>query len=856
MIWIKHLALCLALAAGAAYGSAPWTIEAVDTSGHAGLHASLALDAGGGLHLCYYDSLHGDLLYARRSEGAWSYQTVDTAGDVGRFCSMVAGPDDLPRVSYFDSTNRSLKYAAYDGASWTLETADPGPGVGQFTSICLLGTAALISYYDQANRDLKLATRTTSWALAKIDTAGNVGRFTSVANSGNNQTRIAYYSDTLKQIKFARQQGSNFILESPDPSINTGTYASLALRVDVPTIAYFDSAGGRIRRAVKPASWVVDTADNSGTAGGHISLAFNHAGNPVVSYFDATNGDLRLARHSGTAWTTEAVDTAGTVGLYTSCRVRSDSAVYIAYFDQTRGWLKLARTADTVPPGPPQGLTANGSSPSPWGRQAGFGLDWTNPADESGIARSLYKLGSAPSSDYDTTGSLAGVSPDTAFATETGGQPLHLWLVDGAGNTSHQNVAMVLLRRDTIPPSGSAASSPEVSATAVFDVSWSAGSDSGGSGLSGRYSVMVRDGSGPWTVWLFDTAALSAPYSGADGHRYFFEAAAGDSAGNSEAFASVAECSTYVDASLPAVASIGLWPDTVRQGGFTVLTGRITDNVRVNGAEYFVDAVGAPGTGIPATPVDSFGQASVDLRDTILTLALADGSHWIFLRGRDDAGQWGPFDSASFHKEAEDLTPPSFAIQLSPPSPAVGSLLSIYAVPSEALHPDSSAVCTLRTPDGTLRPVSLSPDPAGLRGGLSTAGFPPGDCRLTVAGYDLWSNRGSSFLDFALSASGEFLPEGLVYVWPNPARGDMVHFHYYVNVNAEVTAEVFALDGRRVARLTGRGQGGKPPHRTDSNTIDWDIAGTASDVYLLRLTAEAENGGEKSTVVKKFAIVR
>ena len=647
--------IALLLAAGSA-GALTWTVETVDSSGRAGQYASLAVDGAGNLHLCYYDSLEGDLRYARKSGGGWSLSAIDTSGDVGRFCAIAVGADNNPRVGYFDSTNRALKYAAFSGSAWVTETPDPGPGVGQYTSLCLLGTTDIISYHDQERRNLKLATKTTSWALTQIDTAGDVGRFTSVANSGNNQTRISYYSDTQRQLVFARQQGINWVRENPDPAIDAGIHTSLVLSGDVPTIAYLDSAGGRVKRAVKPAGWVLDTADNSGTGGGYVSLALDPTGQPVVSFFDRVNGDLRVSRRVGGTWVTEAVDTVGTVGMYTSCRVSADSIIYVAYYDQTRGWLKLA--------------------------------------------------------------------------------------------------------------------------------------------------------------------------------------------------------SSFLDNSPPAVASMALSPDTVRQEGFTVLTGRITDNRGVAGAEYFLDSAGAPGSGISPSPVAGFGPASVDVFDTIFTAPLSPGLHVVYLRGLDSAGLWGALDSAWFYKAGPDTSPPSFSIQVSPSSPAVGSLLSISAVPSEALHPDSAVSCTLRSGDGSFRTAPLLRDSAVYTAELSTAGLASGPCRLTVSGYDRWANRGWSFLDLSLAAGGEFLPDGMVYAWPNPARGDRVHFHYYVNSNAMVTAEVFALDGRRVTRLTGRGDGGRPPHQASSNAVVWDIRGVASDVYILRLTAVSDADGENRTVVKKFAIVK
>lgn len=101
---------------------------------------------------------------------------------------------------------------------------------------------------------------------------------------------------------------------------------------------------------------------------------------------------------------------------------------------------------------------------------------------------------------------------------------------------------------------------------------------------------------------------------------------------------------------------------------------------------------------------------------------------------------------------------------------------------------------------------------------------------------------------------GEFLPEGQVYVWPNPAHDDSVYFHFFVSTNATVTVEVYNLAGKLVAKLEGRGIGGRPPHQLTSNAIIWDISDVASDVYVFRFTAESDVTGESKTVFGRFAI--
>ncbi len=256
-----------------------------------------------------------------------------------------------------------------------------------------------------------------------------------------------------------------------------------------------------------------------------------------------------------------------------------DGSMDIAVVSNTTNRVAVfLNSTDSLAPGPPQNLLANGANPSPWTRDSIFVLAWLNPSDPSGIRRALFKLGSPPAADYDTTGSLRAIAPDTVVDLVQAGDPLYLWLQDNAGNADYLNQAVVLLRRDQIPPSASVASSPAYSRTPDFTVSWTVGVDSGGSGLTYRYDVMVRDGTGPWGNWLTDYSGLSAVYSGADDHRYYFEAASRDSAGNIGTLTGIPECSTLVDtmrpqvlATLPALGDTGIVPNTMITAYFSEL---------------------------------------------------------------------------------------------------------------------------------------------------------------------------------------------------------------------------------------------------------------------------------------------
>lgn len=309
---------------------------------------------------------------------------------------------------------------------------------------------------------------------------------------------------------------------------------------------------------------------------------------------------------------------------------------------------------DTDPPGPPVSLTANGSNPSPWQNTSTFTIEWTPPQDESGIKRALYKLGSVPVANFDTTGTVTGVNSLTIDATREDGQNFYIWFEDGAGNLNFNNYGVVSLRYDATtpeiskleilnptfppnwynqgavnfsqiqitysekhpktmevnasglqfsetregliggtnqtaffsidiknkpdgqyeiiftltdsagnsiddstiialdntPPSGAKATSPRVSGTTSFIVSWdNTATDGDGSGISGVYDVRLQI-NGIWGNLRTNFRGTSLVFEGVHGQTYGFEVAAHDNVGNVEPFLGIPETVTTVDTNL------------------------------------------------------------------------------------------------------------------------------------------------------------------------------------------------------------------------------------------------------------------------------------------------------------------
>jgi hypothetical protein len=81
------------------------------------------------------------------------------------------------------------------------------------------------------------------------------------------------------------------------------------------------------------------TVDSPGDVGNFTSLVLNSSGFPVISYYDNTNGDLKLAVCADTLCTSKTLTTVDNstnqVGQYTSIVLNSSGFPVISYYDFT-----------------------------------------------------------------------------------------------------------------------------------------------------------------------------------------------------------------------------------------------------------------------------------------------------------------------------------------------------------------------------------------------------------------------------------------------------------------------------------------------------------------------------------------
>ena len=256
-----------------------WNIESVTGSGSS---ISIALDDFGNPHISYLSGQLGFyphyLKYGIRTNGAWSLQDIDTSTTsepLGPGTSIAVDQYNHPHITFAKRRTysyppmgsrlaQSLKYAFFDGSAWHISSLAIG-GCGS-----------------------------TFWEPPDL-VCYQRGSYSSLRLSSSDAVRVSFY--TFRQ---SLRSSSQEYLEA------------------IPGGALYDSG-------IDP----------------HSSLALDSADSPYVSYI--SNGDLKLASRSASQWDMQVVDSQGDIGVYTSLELDSNDNPIITYYDATNGDLKIAR---------------------------------------------------------------------------------------------------------------------------------------------------------------------------------------------------------------------------------------------------------------------------------------------------------------------------------------------------------------------------------------------------------------------------------------------------------------------------------------------------------------------------------
>ena len=214
------------------------------------------------------------------------------------------------------------------------------------------------------------------WSLLALDTSQDGrGAWTSIGIQQITDPDGAWihvsYTDTVSGDRMIfRNVRSRCDLEAAVDTVDNqqdlGTFGTdIATNDSLISVVYYDATNGDLKYAeAYPAagSWSTVTVDSGGArdddVGRYAAIAIDGSGKRHVSYYDATNGDLKYSlcdpskgsctlprRDPRSGWITiEVADsTPGTdVGLFTEIAVDQDNVPHISYIDSTNSSLKYA----------------------------------------------------------------------------------------------------------------------------------------------------------------------------------------------------------------------------------------------------------------------------------------------------------------------------------------------------------------------------------------------------------------------------------------------------------------------------------------------------------------------------------
>ena len=137
---------------------------------------------------------------------------------------------------------------------------------------------------------------------------------------------------------------AGWTIRTGDSTNSVGLYTSIAVASNGDKyISYYDSTNGNLKLALwNGASWTLFTLDSTGDVGKYTSIAIDEYDYIHISYYHKGNGNLRYAFYNGASWAYATKDSGGDVGLWTSIALDSNNYPHISYYDATNGYLRRA----------------------------------------------------------------------------------------------------------------------------------------------------------------------------------------------------------------------------------------------------------------------------------------------------------------------------------------------------------------------------------------------------------------------------------------------------------------------------------------------------------------------------------
>ena len=143
------------------------------------------------------------------------------------------------------------------------------------------------------------------WEIETVDPSPNVGLYAALALDSTGMAHIVYYDAENGFLKYACQDGGGWTVESLTFLVAEEPHYAMVFDLqDRLLMSFYQETSADLYFVVRQDSvtWQLTQLDEVGDVGQYNSIALDNAGNPHISYHDATNEGLNYAFHDGIAW--------------------------------------------------------------------------------------------------------------------------------------------------------------------------------------------------------------------------------------------------------------------------------------------------------------------------------------------------------------------------------------------------------------------------------------------------------------------------------------------------------------------------------------------------------------------------
>ena len=283
--------------------------------------------------------------------------SVNVVGEAG---SRTVVPTDATAVAVNLTVTGGRKNGNYGyvTAYPCTSTADPAPNASSLNFENGVDIANALNITTSSNGSICLYVYGTADLI--VDIAGYYAdhdhddRYYTKAQTDTQTTNINLALDGKADTTDLHQPVIPTSARTLDSTGNVGFHTSIAIGLDGnPIISYYDGTNRDLKVAACDdptcTTSTNSTLDSTGDVGGFTSIAIGLDGNPIISYYDNTTGDLKIAACTNPTCTTStntAIDTTGDVGYDTSIAIGTNGNPIISYLDIDNRDLKVAACDD------------------------------------------------------------------------------------------------------------------------------------------------------------------------------------------------------------------------------------------------------------------------------------------------------------------------------------------------------------------------------------------------------------------------------------------------------------------------------------------------------------------------------